>query len=181
MNFQELELAGAYLIELDPFEDQRGAFVRTHCRRLFEDAGLKSDFVQSNHSITIGKGTLRGLHLQLAPHQEIKLVQCIRGTVYDVIVDLRAGSNTFLKYLVVELSEDRFTTLYIPQGFAHGFQTLTERAEMIYRHSSYYAPHSEMGLRYDDPKIGIEWPLPVGNISEKDRTYGWLEEGFFGI
>ncbi|MGI9545196.1 MAG: dTDP-4-dehydrorhamnose 3,5-epimerase [Cyclobacteriaceae bacterium] len=181
MKFFETELSGAFVIELEAHRDTRGLFVRTHCRREFLNQGLFDDFVQSNLSITIGRGTLRGLHLQKPPYDEIKLIQCIRGAVLDVIVDLREGSPTFLKHLKVELSEKNFRMLYVPKGFAHGFQTLTDRTNMAYRQSAYYKPEAEIGLRYDDPKIGIEWPLEITEISQKDKSYSWLDDGFFGI
>ena len=181
MIFQETKLQGAYIIEPEPFRDQRGFFARTFCRREFEKIGHHRDFVQFNHSHTSRKGTIRGLHYQRPPHAEIKLIRCIRGGVFDVIVDIRQGSRTFLDHISVELTEQNLKMIYVPEGFAHGFQTLDAHTELLYHHTAYYAPEAEGGVRYDDPLLGIEWPLSVGELSVKDQGYRHLEPHFKGL
>jgi len=181
MKFEPTELPGLVLIELEPFQDDRGFFTRIFCRREFSDAGLDADFVQTNHSITHQKGTVRGLHYQHPPDMEAKVIRCIRGAVYDVAVDLRKNSPTYLRYYGVELSESNNRMIYIPRGFAHGFQTLDDHTSLIYQHSTYYRPGAEGGLRYDDPAIGIVWPVPVTMISEKDRSYAYITRAFEGV
>lgn len=181
MKFLETPLKDAYVIELSPFQDQRGLFARTFDKQLFESIRHYKEFVQCNHSVNYLKGTLRGLHYQVPPHPEIKLVRCIRGRVYDVIVDVRSGSPTFLQHLGVELSEHNMRMLYIPEGFAHGFQTLEENTQLIYHHSGYYQPESERGIRFSDPLLDIQWPLAPTVLSEKDRQYELLTPAFAGI
>jgi len=181
MKFIETHLKDAFLIELAPFQDERGLFARTFDKKLFESINHHKEFVQFNHSVNHFKGTLRGLHYQVAPSSEIKLVRCIRGRVYDVIVDVREGSPTFLEYLGVELSENNLRMLYIPEGFAHGFQTLEDNSQMIYHHSNYYNPSSERGIRYNDPRLNIPWPLAPTVLSDKDQKYELLTPAFTGI
>ena len=171
MVFYETALKGVYVIDLEPFADERGLFARTYCQREFAQIGHHQEFVQFNHSRSNEKGTLRGLHFQRAPHAEIKLIRCIRGGVYDVIVDVRQHSPTFLQYIGVELSEQNMRMIYVPEGFAHGFQTLQDQTELIYHHTAFYAPDHEGGIRYNDPRINIPWPLPVSVISEKDQKH----------
>ena len=161
MIFEPTSLQGSYLVKLQPIQDERGFFVRTFCKKEFKDIGHDKEFVQMNQSYNKLKGTLRGLHFQLAPHQEIKLVRCIAGSVYDVIIDLRKGSETFLQWFGTELSVENHLMMYIPEGFAHGFQALTSDCHLIYHHSEYYVPGAESGLRFDDPELKIEWPLPL--------------------
>lgn len=181
MNFIPTKLADAYLIELKSFSDDRGWFARAFCKREFEQIGHQKEWVQINHSMSREKGTIRGMHFQYPPHNEAKLVRCVSGKVFDVMVDIRRGSPTFLQWVAAELSAENRKMLYIPEGFAHGFQTLTDDVELIYHHSAYYAPEAEGGLRYDDPAIGIEWPLPAGNISAKDQNRTLLTDAFAGI
>ncbi|MCB0589515.1 MAG: dTDP-4-dehydrorhamnose 3,5-epimerase [Phaeodactylibacter sp.] len=181
MIFRETHLGGAYVIEPEPFRDERGFFARTFCRREFEAVGHHKEFVQFNHSHTRQKGTIRGLHYQRPPHAEVKLIRCIKGSVFDVIVDIRRGSRTFLGHFSVELSERNMKMIYVPEGFAHGFQALEAGTELIYHHTAYYAPDSEGGIRFDDPVLGIEWPLPVAELSEKDEAYPGLSRQFSGI
>lgn len=180
MNFLETPLRGAYMVETRPFVDDRGLFARTFCKNEFKQIGHSKEFVQFNHSVTALKGTIRGMHFQTPPYSEIKLIRCIRGKVYDVIVDIREGSPTFLKYFGTELSEENMLSLYIPEGFAHGFQTLEDNSQLVYHHTSYYEPGHEGGIRYSDPLIGIKWPLDVNRISEKDNHYALLNN-FNGI
>jgi dTDP-4-dehydrorhamnose 3,5-epimerase len=181
MIFQETALHGAYLISLEPFQDERGLFARTFCKREFAAIGHQKEFVQFNHSHNKHQATLRGMHFQHPPHTEIKLIRCIRGGVYDVIVDLRPDSPTFLQHLGVELSAQNMQMIYIPEGFAHGFQTLEDHCELVYHHTAYYTPGQEGGIRYDDPRLGINWPFPPRVISEKDQHYPLLREDFIGI
>jgi dTDP-4-dehydrorhamnose 3,5-epimerase len=171
MKFIETELPGAYVIEPELLSDERGFFARTFCAREFTEHGLKPVVAQSNLSFNHREGTLRGMHYQLPPAAEAKLVRCTRGAIYDVIVDLRPESTTYLSHVGVELSEENRHALYVPELFGHGYQALTDSAEVIYQVSEFYAPGQERGLRYDDPALGIEWPLPVSVISEKDGAW----------
>lgn len=180
MTFIQTPLKGAYLVELKPFTDDRGWFSRTFCKNEFKLINHEKEFVQFNHSVTDLKGTIRGMHYQLPPFSEIKLIRCIRGKVFDVIIDIRQGSPTFLEHYSVELSEENKFSLYIPEGFAHGFQTLENNSQLIYHHTSFYQPGFEGGIRYSDPSVGIHWPLQVTRISEKDSNYEFLNN-FNGI
>lgn len=171
MIFRETELKGAYLIDIEPVHDERGFFARTFCREEFARYGLHGDFVQSNVSFNRLKGTLRGMHYQAAPHEEIKLIRVTRGSVYDVIIDIRPDSRTVGQWTAVELSAENRRMLYVPKGFAHGFQTLEDNTEVWYHMSEYYHPESARGLRWDDPAIRMYWPLQVQCISERDTTF----------
>ncbi|MBM4386812.1 MAG: dTDP-4-dehydrorhamnose 3,5-epimerase [Deltaproteobacteria bacterium] len=171
MKFTETELAGAFLIELEPSEDERGFFARTFCRKEFEERGLVTDFVQSSISFNKKKGTLRGMHFQAPPHDEVKLARCTRGSVYDVIVDLRPASPTFKHWTALELSADNRWSLYIPKGFAHGFLTFEDNSELLYMISEPYHPESARGVRWDDPAFGIAWPFEPAIISNIDKSY----------
>jgi len=171
MIFTETKLKGAYLIDIDKTEDDRGFFARTFCRREFEGRGLCYQFVQCNVSVNRQKGTLRGMHYQTPPYQETKLVSCIRGAIYDVIIDLRPNSSTYSKWLSAVLTEENGKIIYIPEGFAHGFQTLDANTAIFYQMSEFYDPDHSTGLRWNDPGIAIEWPYePNRVISQKDRT-----------
>lgn len=169
MIFKETGLKGAYLIEIEALEDERGFFARTFCRREFRKRGLNSAIAQCSISYNACRGTLRGMHYQEAPHAEAKLVQCMRGAIYDVIIDLRPESPTCCGWYAVELSAENGRLLYLPEGFAHGFQTLTNDTAVYYQISEFYAPQSARGVRWNDPAFGINWPLPDPIISEKDR------------
>lgn len=171
MIFSETKLRGAYVIELDRKSDNRGFFARAWCKKEFRAQNLTTEFVQSNVSWNKSKGTLRGMHRQVAPHEECKLVRCTRGAIYDVILDLRRDSETFGKWLGFELTEENHRSLLVPGGFAHGYQTLEDNSEVEYLVSQFYAPGSEKGVRYNDSAFGIKWPMTVTFISEKDR--GW--------
>jgi dTDP-4-dehydrorhamnose 3,5-epimerase len=172
LRFIPLELAGAHLVESDPFVDQRGAFTRLWCRDEFRTHGLDPGLEQISSSRNTRAGTLRGLHFQRPPDAETKLVRCTRGAIYDVIVDLRPESPTFMRWLAVSLEESMSVALYIPKGFAHGFQTLVDGAEVLYMISQPYAAESAAGVRWDDPTLGITWPeTPTRTISERDL--GW--------
>jgi dTDP-4-dehydrorhamnose 3,5-epimerase len=181
MNFKNLELKDAFVIELTPFIDDRGWFARTFCEKEFKSVDLNTKWVQMNHSFTKKKGTIRGMHFQLPPYNEIKLVRCLTGKVFDVIVDLRKNSETFLKWVGVELSPENKNMIYIPNGFAHGFQTLSDDVELFYLHSQEYVKESDSGIRFDDPIININWKLEAINISAKDLKYEKLNENFNGI
>ena len=173
MIFEETKLAGAFIIKLEKLEDERGFFARAWCQKEFDDMGINSRIVQANLSYNEKKGTLRGMHYQVSPYQEAKLVRCFRGAIYDVIVDLRSDSPTYKEWIGVELSAQNRQVLFVPEGFAHGFQTLENQTEVFYQVSEFYTPGAEKGARYNDPAIGIEWPLPVSVISEKDA--GWAD------
>lgn len=168
MIFRETPLAGAWVLEPERFEDERGFFARTWDRREFEARGLDPTLAQCSVSYNYRRGTLRGLHFQAAPHEEVKLVRVTRGAVWDVIVDLRSDSPTHAKHFSVILAADAGNQLYIPKGMAHGFQTLEDGSEVFYQISEFYAPESARGYRWDDPAFGIPWPEPVTVISEKD-------------
>jgi dTDP-4-dehydrorhamnose 3,5-epimerase len=177
MIFQSTTLKDAWLIALELRGDERGHFARTMCRTEFSKHGLATDFVQQNMSASAKAGTLRGLHFQRTPHAEAKLVRCTRGTILDVIVDLRADSPSYLHHEGFELSAANQRQLYVPPGFAHSFLTLTDDVEVTYLVSSFYTPAAEGGLRYNDPALGIKWPLPVSTISEKDANWPLLQLG----
>ena len=176
MIFTETELTGAFIIDIEPLRDDRGYFARVWCAREFEEHGLKTGLVQCNVAYNSKKGILRGMHYQQQPHAEVKLVRCTKGAVYDVIVDLREDSETFLKWTGVELTADNHRMLYVPEGFAHGYVTLQDDSELFYQVSQFYTPQAEGGIRWNDPVIGIEWPeLGDLHISEKDRLWALLE------
>ena len=175
MIFKETRLKGAFSISLQKVEDDRGFFARIWCHDEFTSNGLNARLVQASLSFNKLKGTLRGMHYQLAPHAETKLVRCTRGAIYDVIVDLRQDSPTYLEWLGVELTADNHDMLYVPEGFAHGFQTLEDGAEVTYHVTEFYTPGAEGGLRYNDPAVGIVWPLPVEVVSAKDAGWPLIE------
>ena len=181
MIFTKTPLAGAFIITPERIEDERGFFARTFCRREFEAHGLNPDIIQCNISFNNKKGTLRGMHYQAKPHAEVKLVRCSAGSIYDVIIDLRLDSSTFKKWFAVELSADNRKLLYIPEGFAHGFQTRTDNTEVIYHHSAFYNPDAARGLRFDDPALSIIWPLPVSMVCSRDQNYDLIDTSFRGV
>ncbi len=178
MIFTETKLSGAFVIDPERFEDDRGFFARTWCVREFKTHGLNSRLVQCSVSNNKQKATLRGMHYQAAPHAETKLVRCTKGAIYDVIIDLREDSSTFRQWVAVELTAENRRMLYIPEGFAHGFQTLSDDTEVFYQISEFYHPESARGVRWDDPAFGIEWPLEATIMSEKDSSYLTLSTGF---
>lgn len=181
MNFDPLKLAGAWLISTDRKADERGWFTRTYCKDEFAQIGFSKEWLQHNQTFTIHKGTIRGMHYQNLPFAEIKLVRCVAGAVYDVIVDLRYGSPTYLQWQAVELSAGNGKMLFIPEGFAHGFQTLSENTELVYCHSERYQPGYEAGLFYADPVLAIHWPAPVTVTSERDMNHALITADFQGI
>lgn len=170
MIFREAPLPGAWVLEPERFVDERGFFARTYCRRDFAERGLDPDIAQCSVSFNHRKGTLRGLHFQIAPHEEVKLVRVTRGAIWDVIVDVRPESPTFKKHFGVILSAEAGNALYIPKGMAHGFQTLEDVTEVFYQISEFYAPEAARGYRWDDPAFAIPWPEPPSVISGKDRN-----------
>lgn len=169
MHFKETGLKGAWLIKTEPAEDERGYFARVFCRDQFSRLGLETEYIQNSISYNRKRGTLRGMHYQAAPAAETKLVQCVRGSLFDVIVDLRPESETYCSWYGIELSADNGCLLYVPAGFAHGFQTLTDDTTVYYMISKAYAPEYARGVRWNDPAFGINWPVPDPVISEKDR------------
>jgi dTDP-4-dehydrorhamnose 3,5-epimerase len=174
MIFTELALKGAYLIEIEPWEDERGFFARSFCAKEFEQHHLCSRFVQNNISYNRKKGTLRGMHYQASPYEEAKLVSCIRGMIYDVIIDLRSGSPTQYQWIALELNATSYQMLYIPAGLAHGFQTLEDDTAVFYQMSEFYHPGLAGGVNYRDPRLKIDWPLPVSLISDQDRNFKFI-------
>lgn len=171
MLFQETTLPGAFLITLNQINDERGSFTRSFCKKTFEQHQLFSDFVQHNISCNQYQGTLRGLHYQAPPHEEVKIVSCRRGAIFDVIVDIRKNSSTFGQWMHVELSEHNHQMLYIPAGFAHGFQTLCDHTEVNYLMGNYYCTEAAQGIRWDDPQLNIPWPTANVIISERDQNF----------
>ena len=171
MKFLEKELPGAFIEELEKVEDKRGFFSRAWCQKDFEDKGLASRISQVSISFNVKAGTLRGMHYQVAPHEETKIVRCTRGALYDVIVDLRPDSQTYKRWIGVELTAKNHTMLYVPAGLAHGFITLEDNTEVTYLISEPYAPGAARAVRWDDPVFGIKWPRPVVEISQRDA--GW--------
>ena len=171
MRFLESELQGAWLIDLEPVRDSRGFFSRTFCVREFATHGLETNFVQHSLSYSAARGTLRGMHYQAPPHGEVKIVECVKGAIWDVIIDIRPQSPSFGQWRSFELTADNRRQLYIPAGFAHGFETLLEDTEVRYLISAFYEPSAASGLRHDDPAFAIPWPLPVAVISAKDRAW----------
>ncbi len=176
MRIEPLELEGAYLIRPEEHMDERGSFFRTYCKKELKKLNVEDDFVQHNISQNNKKGTLRGLHFQRKPYEESKIVRCISGKVFDVLVDIRKNSSTYGKYLHLELSSENGLAVYIPEGFAHGFQTLTDDATLFYLMSESYQPEYACGIRWDDPVVNIKWPLGNKIISEKDKNLPSLIE-----
>src|SRR6266542_4614553 len=175
MVFLETKLKAAFTIDVDGREDHRGFFARVFCQHEFSEHGLKPRIAQANVAYNFKKGTLRGMHFQFPPAAETKLVRCTRGAILDIIVDLRAESPTYLQNIAVELNEENGRALYVPERFAHGYQTLHDNTETSYQVGEFYAPDYEGGLMHDDPRLGLKWPLPVSVISEKDQKFKLLD------
>jgi len=171
MHFQETKFKDLYVVDIDKKSDNRGFFARTFCAQELEAHGLRSVVAQCNLTFNPKKGTLRGMHYQTPPAAETKLVRCIRGGIYDVIVDMRPDSSTYLKHFGIKLTQDNYRAIYIPEMFAHGYQTLRDNTEVMYQVSEFYTPGYEQGFRYDDPTFKISWPLEVTVISEKDTNW----------
>lgn len=181
MKLHATPLHGLYEIRHTPVGDSRGRFTRLFCEQEFAPIRPDLHFTQINLSETRDRGTLRGMHYQTPPAAEAKLIRCLRGRVYDVAVDLRAGSPTFLRWHALELDEDNDRAIYIPEGFAHGFQALTDDVQLLYMHTAPWTPACEAGLRHDDPRVAIEWPLPVAAISDRDQGYALIDDAFGGV
>ena len=175
MLFTETRLRGAFILDLERREDDRGWFARMFCQNELRDQGLEPVIAQANVGYNRARGTVRGMHFQYPPAAETKLVRCTRGAILDVIVDLRPESATYLEHVAVELNEDNGRSLYVPRRFAHGYQVLRDNTETSYMVGEYYAPQCESGLMYNDPRLGLQWPLPVSVISEKDQKFALLE------
>ncbi|CAG0962996.1 dTDP-4-dehydrorhamnose 3,5-epimerase [Methylophilaceae bacterium] len=180
-DFFDTPINGLKLVQRKPIEDHRGFFSRFYCTETFSLAGNECHAIQINHSYSRKKGTLRGMHFQLPPFAEIKYVSCIKGSIFDVAVDLRKNSPTFLHWHGELLSDENQKGLFIPQGFAHGFQTLSDDSELLYVVSNSYDSLSERALNPNDPRLNIEWPLTISEISEKDRNYPFLQSDFYGV
>ena len=176
MIFTETKLKGAFIIDLERRNDERGFFARAFCQNEFREHGLKPVIAQANIASNLKKGTLRGMHFQYPPAAETKLVRCTRGAILDIIVDLRPESRTYLEHIAVELNEDNMTSLYVPERFGHGYQALRDGTDTSYQVGEFYAPTAEGGLRHDDPRLGLQWPLPVSVISPKDLPFRSLRE-----
>ena len=176
MIFKETRLKGAYVLELERREDSRGFFARGFCQNEFRAHGLKPTVAQGNIASNIRKGTLRGMHFQYPPAAESKLVRCTRGAIYDIIVDLRPESATYLQHVGVELNEDNQLALYVPERFAHGYQTLSDKTDTSYLVGEFYTPAAEGGLLYNDPSLKLSWPLPVSVVSDKDQQFSRYSE-----
>jgi dTDP-4-dehydrorhamnose 3,5-epimerase len=171
MIFTETKLAGAFIIDVERLEDERGFFGRAWCKKEFEKHGLNADAVQANVSYNKHRGTLRGMHYQIAPFSECKTVRCTSGSIYDVIIDIRPDSPTFKQWVGVELTARSFRMLYVPDGFAHGFITLEDDTSLHYMITQYYTPDAQAGIRFDDPVFNIEWPITPTSISDKDKSH----------
>jgi dTDP-4-dehydrorhamnose 3,5-epimerase len=171
MIFTETRISGAFLLEIKKIEDDRGFFGRSFCKKELEEHGLNGNIVQANTSMSRKKGTIRGLHYQVEPYHEAKLIRCTRGRVFDVIVDLRPGSPTYLQWFGAELTPDNYRMVYVPGNFAHGYLSLEDNSEVYYNVTEFYTPGSEKGIRYNDPALNIEWPIPVEIVSEKDKSW----------
>jgi len=176
MNILRTEIEGVVLVESQPHHDDRGFFARTYCEKEFAAAGLNTRWVQHNHSLSRTAGTLRGMHYQASPSEEIKLVRCLGGRVWDVVVDLRKDSPTYGRWEAHELCESTMRALYIPAGCAHGFQCLTDACQLFYLMSEFYDARASLGVRWDDPDLAIAWPLPAHNISPRDKGLPLLKE-----
>jgi dTDP-4-dehydrorhamnose 3,5-epimerase len=181
MIFTETALPGAFIIDLQPHKDSRGFFARAFCQKEFEAHRLKSVIAQANVAFNNVKGTLRGMHFQFPPNAETKVVRCTRGAILDIIVDLRPESATYLQHIAVELTEDNHRALYVPERFAHGYQVLVDKTETSYQVGEFYTPGSEGGLKYDDPRLGLVWPIPVSVISDKDQNWPLLDSQEVGV
>lgn len=175
MIFNKTELQGAYIIDVMRIEDERGFFGRSYCKEEFEAHGLNTNIMQANVSYNKVKGTLRGMHMQLSPYEESKLVRCTQGSIFDVIVDMRTHSPTFKRWIGVELSANNYKMLYVPEGFAHGFITLEDNTHVTYQVTQAYTPGAERGYRWDDPAFNIKWPFHPALISEKDKAHSLFE------
>ena len=175
MKFEDTPLKGLKIVRMEPIEDSRGHFARSYCVDEFANAGIDYKILQINQSLNLKKGTIRGMHWQNAPHQETKLMSCAQGRIFDVAVDLRQDSPTYLQWFGIELTERQDTLLYVPKGFAHGYQALTDNALAVYSVGVAYNPESADGMRHDDPAVGIDWPIKDAILSDRDRQWPLIE------
>ncbi len=178
MKFIGTNFSGLWVVESEPFTDQRGFFARTYCRQEFQHIGLEEEFVQHNFSFNVAKGTVRGLHYQLPPYTETKYLRCVQGNIFDVVVDLRKNSPTYLKHFSIELSFSNMLGLIVPQGCAHGFQVLEDNTSVVYFHTQFYQQGFERGIKFDDPVIDIKWPLEVTYMSDRDKEFPPIDNKF---
>lgn len=178
MKFNKTEINDIYVIEPEPFIDHRGKFYRVYCENELKQIGHRKKIVNINASITKEKGSIRGMHFQYPPKTEIKIVKCISGSIFDVAIDLRENSLTYLKWFGEILSDENMKMMYVPEGFAHGFQSLQDNVEIIYFVTEFYSPESEGGVRYNDPTVGVKWPIEITDISEKDKKQPLIDENF---
>ena len=181
MKFNETRIKGLYVAELEPFSDNRGFFVRAYCNKELEEINIEKPIKQINHSLTSTVGSIRGMHYQNYPYSEIKMVRCISGEVFDVAIDLRKGSDTFLQWHGEYLSVENSKMMIIPEGFAHGFQVIKPNSEMLYFHTENYAKNSESGILYSDKKIGVKWPIKAVDISDRDLKHETISKEFRGV
>jgi dTDP-4-dehydrorhamnose 3,5-epimerase len=181
MKFNETKIEGLYVAELEPFSDDRGFFTRSYCDKALREIGIVKKIKQINHSLTSTVGAIRGIHYQNPPHAEIKMVRCIAGEIFDVAIDLRRGSDTFLQWHGEYVSAENFKMMIIPEGFAHGFQVIKQNTELLYLHTESYTPKAESGLLFNDEEIGIEWPLQVTDISDRDLKHKIITKEFKGV
>ena len=181
MKFIDTDLKGLSIINLEPIKDERGEFQRIFCKNEFRNLNHKKEIVQINYSITKHKGTVRGLHFQYPPKAEIKMITCLKGKIFDVAVDIRRDSPTFLKWHGEILSENNKRMIYIPEGYAHGFQVLEDYSELLYFHTEFYSPENEGGIRYDEPQINIKWPSEITIVSKRDEQFRLLDKNFKGL
>jgi dTDP-4-dehydrorhamnose 3,5-epimerase len=181
MIFRELKIKDLLVIEPEPFKDERGKFYRIFCKNELKQVGISKEIVQINQSLTKHKGTIRGMHFQISPKAEMKIIKCINGVIYDVAIDLRKWSPTLLQWHGEVLSAENMKSMCIPEGFAHGFQALESNSELLYLHTEFYSPEHEGGIRYNDPLINIKWPLEITEVSTKDSEYEFLNNNFKGI
>jgi len=181
MIFRDLNIKNLFVIEPEPFIDDRGKFYRVYCKNELEQVGIYKEIVQINQSLTNHKGSIRGMHYQKPPKAEMKLIKCINGAVYDVAIDLRKGSPTLFKWHGEVLSAENMKMICIPEGFAHGFQALENNSELLYLHTEFYSPQHEAGIRYNDPSINVKWPLEITDVSERDKQHALINKNFKGI
>ena len=181
LKFVLTPIPGLMVLMSEPFKDSRGLFERLYCKVELNDQGIYKEVVQINHSLTVQKGAIRGMHFQAPPFAETKIIRCLSGAVFDVAVDLRHGSPTFLNWHAEILTPDNLKMVFIPEGFAHGFQVLEPNSELLYFHSEIYNRNAEGGVRYDDPKINIQWPMPATDFSVRDQNFLYLDNQFKGI
>lgn len=181
MNLRQTKISGVVIVETAVFKDHRGAFSRLYCEQELNEVIGARRIVQINRSFTNTKGAVRGMHYQRPPHAEMKLIRCLKGRVWDVAIDLRADSSTFLQWHAEELSAETPEMMVIPEGCAHGFQVLESESELLYLHTAFYQPSAEAGVRYDDPRLAITWPLPVADLSARDQQHALITPDFSGI